>query len=449
MKLKHVFYFLFTCMVLYSINRPAEAMDADLGQFLYSKQKQIENLSDTITNKVPHIVWRFYDAARLENWDTASNLFNQIRAASRRYQNGTNDDAITPALTTVIWPPLSESYGACEQFQKWNSRWLHRFGKEIINSIPPGSIYFGGTDPGRFVISALSESQVEGKPFFTLTQNQLADSTYLDYLHAMYGRKIKTPTAEDSQKAFQDYTADATRRQASGQLKPGEDVKVANGRVQVSGQVAVMEINGLLARQIFDSNPSHEFYVEESFPLDWMYPYLTPHSLIFQLNSKTQATLTEAEVRQDSEYWKKTTDDMIGPWLKEKTTVQELCDFAAKYGSGKQLAGYPGDKDFAANDEARKAFSKLRSSIGGLYAWHSQNDSNGDDRKRMYDAADFAFRQSYACCPYSPEAVYRYVNLLVTHQRTEEALLLAKTSARLDPENHEMHALVTQLEKYH
>jgi len=35
-----------------------------------------------------------------------------------------------------------------------------------------------------------------------------------------------------------------------------------------------MTINGLLAKIIFDKNPNREFYIEESFPLDWMYPYL-------------------------------------------------------------------------------------------------------------------------------------------------------------------------------
>ncbi len=213
-------------------------------------------------------------------------------------QPGTDDDAITPALGTLIWPPISESYGAYEQFHEWNNRWLHRFGREIIKSIPPGSIYFGGTDPGRFVISVLCQSQVDGKPFFTLTQNQLADQTYLEYFRAMYGKKIHIPTAEDSQKAFEEYTQDVDRRRKLGQLKPGEDVRVVNGRVQVSGQVAVMQINALLVKKIFDDNPGHQFFIEESFPLDWMYPYLTPHGLIFQLHRETLAEISAKEVSE-------------------------------------------------------------------------------------------------------------------------------------------------------
>ncbi len=264
----------------------------------------------------------------------------------------------------------------------------------------------------------------------------------------MYGKKIKIPSVTDAQKAFEEYTADAARRQKDGQLLPGEDVRVVNGRVQVSGQVAVMQINGLLARTIFDNNPGREFYLEESFPLEWMYPYLTPHGLIFQLNRKPRPQITDAEVRMDQQYWKKLTDEVLGDWLDEKTSPNEICNFAYKYGLGQKLEDYPGDKEFAANDQARKCFSKLRSSIGGLYAWRAQKATDPDERKRMYDAADYAFRQSYAICPYSPEAIYRYANLLLARQRTDDAFLIVKTVLRLTPDNKQLQDLMDQLKKY-
>src|ERR1017187_8229745 len=163
----------------------------------------------------------------------------------------------------------------------------------IINAIPAGSIYFGGTDPGRGVPTAFGKTHADGDPFFTLTQNALADGTYLEYLRAMYGEKIYTPTAEDSQHCFQEYMTDAQRRLADHKLKPGEDVKMVDGRVQVSGQVAVMSINALITKLIFDHNPDREFYIEESFPLEWMYPYLEPHGLIFKLNRQPLAVQLE------------------------------------------------------------------------------------------------------------------------------------------------------------
>src|SRR6185503_1001206 len=47
-------------------------------------------------------------------------------------------------------------------------------------------------------------------------------------------REIHTPSNDDSQKAFSDYLADAQQRLKEGRLRPGEDVKIVENRVQVS-----------------------------------------------------------------------------------------------------------------------------------------------------------------------------------------------------------------------
>src|SRR6266540_1036702 len=83
------------------------------------------------------------------------------------------------------------------------------------------------------------------------------------------------------------------------QLKPGEDVTIVDNRVQVRGQVAVMAINGLLTKVIFDKNPERELYVEESFPLDWMYPHLTPHGLIMKINREPVPSIPPEIVAKD------------------------------------------------------------------------------------------------------------------------------------------------------
>src|SRR4030095_11852768 len=89
--------------------------------------------------------------------------------------------------------------------------------------------------------------------------------------------EIITPSPRDAARCFQEYTEDAARRYQVKQLDSGEIVNVLpDGRVSVTGQLAVMAINGLLTKVIFDANPDHEFYVEESFALKWMYPHLVP-----------------------------------------------------------------------------------------------------------------------------------------------------------------------------
>ena len=49
-----------------------------------------------------------------------------------------------------LWGPVHETLGAYEQFHSWSPELLRKFGKGIISRIPSGSIYFGGTDAGRF-----------------------------------------------------------------------------------------------------------------------------------------------------------------------------------------------------------------------------------------------------------------------------------------------------------
>jgi hypothetical protein len=61
-------------------------------------------------------------------------------------------------LHTVVWPEIQEMMGTYEQFHYFDDKWLRRFGEGIIDSVPRGSIYFGGTDEGRFVVTALMES---------------------------------------------------------------------------------------------------------------------------------------------------------------------------------------------------------------------------------------------------------------------------------------------------
>ncbi len=66
----------------------------------------------------------------------------------------------------------------------------------------------------------------------------------------------------------------------------------------------------------------------------------------------------------------------------------------------------------------------------------------------MLKEADFAYRQAFAFCPYSPEAVYRYITLLVNARRWDDAILVANTCAKLDPNNGGVAAMVKNLIDY-
>jgi thioredoxin-like negative regulator of GroEL len=271
-------------------------------------------------------------------------------------------------------------------------------------------------------------------------------------------REMYIATPEDSSRCFQEYLMDAQKRlqhdaqfpNEQKQIKPGEDVKIIENRVQVSGQVAVMSINGLLTKVMFDHNPKNEFFVEESFPLDWMYPHLTPFGVIMKINRQPLHELSEDVVKADHEFWSQFSGRLIGNWITYDTPVKEIADFVERVYLRRNFKGFKGDQAFVRDDQAQKAFSKLRSSIGGIYAWRigDPNNRNPIAQQRMLKEADFAFRQAFAFCPYSPEAVFRYVQLLLNTQRFDDALTVAQTCQKLDPYNGQVIDLVNRLTAY-
>ena len=50
------------------------AVDPDLGRFATAKQRQVREYAEALTNKLPSIVWSFFDAVRVDDWETATNL---------------------------------------------------------------------------------------------------------------------------------------------------------------------------------------------------------------------------------------------------------------------------------------------------------------------------------------------------------------------------------------
>ena len=138
----------------------------------------------------------------------------------------------------------------------------------------------------------------------------------------------------------------------------------------------------------------HAFYVEESYVIRWMYPYLTPHGLIMKINPETNALNGEI-VRNDMEFW---------DWYQRRLLR---------------------DPAFRRDFPAQKSFSKLRAAIAGLYANRGQTT-----------VADQAFREAVLLYPASPEATFRYAQEVLMPMRKWTAIndLLDYTD-RVDPNN--------------
>jgi tetratricopeptide (TPR) repeat protein len=412
----------------------------------------------------------------------------------------------------------------------------------VYPEIEHNAILFGGTDPGRFTPTymifcesfiphkdqPIQDQNYDRRDVYIITQNALADDTYLDYLRAQYNRsqqidppffqellrgseevrlnyttnwlarlayqvldkpltrigaevearrraegvyppkEIYIPSPEDLSRTFTDYQTDIQQRYIHDndprfngeprQLKAGEQPTItADGRMSIAGQVSVMAVNGLLTKLIFDHNPTNEFYVEESFPLDWMFPHLTPYGDIMKINREPVMEITPEIVRRDHEFWSRYSDRLIGNWITYDTTVKQITDFVDKAFVQHDFSGFTGNRAFMRDESAQKSFSKLRTAIAGLYAWRlgllNQTPTpteflprSGETQQRMIKETDFAYKQAFAYCPYSPEVVYRYVQFLATFHRFEDARLVAETCLKLDPNNDSIANMVHELQ---
>jgi tetratricopeptide (TPR) repeat protein len=167
-----------------------------------------------------------------------------------------------------------------------------------------------------------------------------------------------------------------------------------------------------------------------------------------KINRQPLPELTEEIVRKDHEFWTQYSERLIGNWITYETSVKDIAAFVERVYLRRDFRGFTGDRKFVRDDQAQKAFSKLRSSIAGVYAWRINDPENRDPvvQQRMIKEADFALRQAFAFCPYSPEAVFRYVNLLASLQRIDDALLIVTTCQKLDPYNRQVAGVVRDLQ---
>ena len=378
------------------------------------------------------------------------------------------------ALLALPLIPLQRNWPICEQR---GHDFGYQFGYRMFypggdyQPMDPNAVLYGGTDPGRFVPtymifceSAVPPSQKFHDPHFDpeggakfdrrdviiITQNALADFTYMSYIRNHYdasrpdprnpdtllnrppwqrwwiqlvwkalGRDrtypvepIWIPTPKDSERSFQEYVADVQSRQRHGeQLPADEQVDVQEGRVSVRGVGGVMKINGILCRWIFDRNKDkHAFYVEESYVIPWMYPYLEPYGIIMKINRDPLPTpgqdpaLWQKIIARDRVYWDKLS-----------------ADFDAR-------------PEFHRDSDAQKTFSKLRSAIGGIYA-----------AQKLYDAAMYAFQQSLRLCPESPEANFRLAQLCAEIGQFDDAITTLESYQQRDPLNKKIGEAVQRL----
>jgi len=361
-----------------------EVVARKLSQFARSRREYMYALARRHSVEVSGDVERFFDAVESGNWEAIEAAFKKINGGDG--SAGHSKDR--PREVTRLWPAIIDAYGAAEQVNKWPAQKLLDYGNEILGSLRPGMVYVGGTDNGRWIPGLLNDTR-DGERHVIVTQNGLADGSYLDYLRLQYDDRLKTLSNEDSDRAFQEYLRDAQKRfehdrqfpDEPKQVRPGEDIQMVDNRLQVSGAVAVMAINERLLEMLMQKNPELSFALQESFPLKGTYAAALPLGPLMELGARNeQNPFTANHATQYLDYWRDAAQRVLF------------------------------DAEGAGSETALKSYSHDTVSAANLLAAHNFNAE-----------AEQAYRLAAQLWPENPESVGGLADLLAASGRQNEA----------------------------
>jgi tetratricopeptide (TPR) repeat protein len=257
-------------------------------------------------------------------------------------------------------------------------------------------VYVGGTDEGRWVPTLMNETS-DGERRIVITQNGLADGTYAEYLRFLYGDRLNALSNTDSDRAFQDYMKDAQKRfehdqqfpDEPKQVRDNEQINKVDGKIQVSGIVAVMDINERLLRMLMEKNPELSFALQESFPLKGTYADASPLGPIMELRAQDQSSFTPERAAESVNYWRTVAD---------------------------QLRASPNE---ANGETPLKSYSKLATGQANLFA-----------ERGFAESAEQTYRIALGIVPSNVDAVTGLAGLLERTGRAQDARTLVDQFAR-------------------
>jgi hypothetical protein len=347
--------------------------------------------------EVSRNVERFFDAVESGNWDDIEASFKKINGSDSSAGHG----AERPPGVNELWSAIIDAYGVAEQVHLWPAQKLLDYGNATLGALRPGMVYVGGTDNGRWIPELLNDTS-DGERHVIVTQNGLADGSYLDYLRLQYDNQLANLSDEDSQRVFTDYVADAEKRlrhdaelpDEPKRVRPGENVHSVDGKTQVSGQVAVMAINEKLLQALMAKNPDLSFAIEESFPLKGTYADAMPLGPLMELRAPDGPNaFTSERAAQSLDYWRNTAQQILS------------------------------DPDAGGSPEALKSYSHDAVAAANLLAAH---DFSAE--------AEQGYRLAAQLWPGNPESVGGLADLLARGGREDEARQLLGDFARNYPD---------------
>lgn len=306
-------------------------------------------------------------------------------------------------LLLPVMPLMLNEAGSSQR-----GRWFGwQFGHDMLKDVPEGSVIFGGTDPGRFVPTYMilgESSQPPGvkrdpgfdrRDLYIITQNGVGEGLYRKYLADHYGPNRPVP-----KNAFERWLGRAKAYPEKPLVFPtDEEIHAAMekemAKDSADGALDPVLGHSVVTRLIWEKNKdSHEFFVEESFPLEWSYDHALPHGLVYRINREALKEIPADVVKKDMEFW----NAYVGSLLR--------------------------DPEFFKDYDAQRSFSKLRTTTGHLY-----------QHRKMLREAETAYRQSLLLWPGNPESLNALSGMLWDRGDYEGVIKMIEPANAADPNN--------------
>ncbi|MFZ4776546.1 MAG: protein O-mannosyl-transferase family [Terrimicrobiaceae bacterium] len=307
-------------------------------------------------------------------------------------------------LLLPIMPLMLNEAGSSQR-----GRWFGwQFGHDMLKDLPKGSVFFGGTDPGRFVPTymILGEStqparlkrdpDFDRRDLYIITQNGVGEPLYRKYLADHYGPDRPAP-----KNAFERWLGRGEAYPATPLVFPTEE----EIREAVEKEIAEATKDGgmpdsalghsVVTRLIWEKNKDlHEFFVEESFPLEWSYDYAVPNGLSYRISKEPLKEIPADVVRKDTEFWNAYIESLLR------------------------------NPDFEKDFDAQRSFSKLRTTAGNIYKY-----------RKMLKEAELAYRQALILWPGNPESLNAMNGILWDRGDYDGVIKILEPANAGDPNN--------------
>jgi tetratricopeptide (TPR) repeat protein len=359
-----------------------------------------------------------------------------------------------PAMCLALLP-LWSNFDDGNQANHWFG---YEFGHDVMAPMDRNAVYYGGSDFGRFVptFMAFVESQQPARwkrdPSFdrrdviVITQNALCDSYYTQYIRQQYDprfRPISKPSGpgqtagpvqikdwhgdEKYFSPFEEWLGRGTEYPVTSVIclspdelnvcwneylaRPDVLARIKSGEAGRNGirpgTNDVFEINGIAAEKIFQKNKAaHTFYLEQSVPMDWTYPYMLPSGLIFKLSPTKLGAIPPAAIAADYKFWNAYAAQLLA------------------------------DPTFHVDDDATLTFGKLAFNHADLYRWRS-----------LPKDEEYFLKLALKLSPQLQDAAVRLEEIYLEQQRFDEALAMLRQAQLDDPRNDLYADLVTEVQR--